>query len=496
MLHSTAPSPSLTTPFSPDPLAALAVVTPLLAQLAQVVLAFPAHPLGAVTTQNLEVSLQRLCRDIARTLLEHTLNRLEPEDPAGVPPELQVGGTRYRRRGKSPVEVHSTFGTLRLRRWLYEPRDPGERCLFPLELCLGLVAGKATPALAQRVGRLVAQHPQRAVLQLLKEENGLGWSHALLRQVAAAVALVLSAQRQAAQQKQLLKWLREAHHSRGPYQPVLAVGRDGVLVPICGCAPYQEAAIATLAVYNRQGKRLGTAYLGQMPEALQTTLSQQLTDLIQGVLAGWKGQLPRLVYLSDGGQTPEKYYECELKKMRDPGRAGERLGWCRVLDYYHAAEYVTKLAEALFDTVAQRQKWACRMREVLKQAGGLTRLLQSAGYHRQAGKLSGKRQEDYRVAYGYLWKRRQYLDYAGYRAKGIPIGSGVTEAGCKVVASQRLKLSGMKWSRQGGQVVVDLRVVWLSGVWSMAWDSHLQESVQANLHTYRGCHCASLVTAA
>src|SRR6202043_3310257 len=98
-----------------------------------------------------------------------------------VPEELKVAGTRYRRRDKSPQAVDSTFGPMRLRRWLYEPRTPGERCLFPLEHLLGLVAGCATPALADRVGRLAAQHPQRSVLRMLREDNALRWSHALLR---------------------------------------------------------------------------------------------------------------------------------------------------------------------------------------------------------------------------------------------------------------------------------------------------------------------------
>ena len=51
---------------------------------------------------------------------------------------------------------------------------------------------------------------------------------------------------------------------------------------------------------------------------------------------------------------------------------------------------------------------------------------------------------------------------------GIPRGSGVTEAACKTVYTQRLKLSGMRWKKAGGQTIVDLRVVLLSGVWDEA----------------------------
>ncbi len=136
------------------------------------------------------------------------------------------------------------------------------------------------------------------------------------------------------------------------------------------------------------------------------------------------------------------------------------------------------------------------MRRVLKEVDGLRRVLQSASYHRNAQNLRGKRQTAFDKAYHYLWKRRKHMRYAELRQKGLPIGSGVTEAGCKVVASQRLKLSGMKWKNEGGQVVLTLRVVWLSGVWEQAWKSHIQGSVKMNLDTYAGCLSSEFATAA
>lgn len=425
--------------------------------------------------------MQNLLREAGRCALEHTLNDLEP-DEAEPPAEMRTGGTRYRRRRKSPTDVDSTFGRLRLWRWLYEPRDAGEPCLFPLQDLLGLVAGRATPALASRVGVLVAQHPQRDVLRLLSQYNGLDWSHALLRGVAAEVAELVSGHRHAAQTRQVVDWLRRAYHSRGRFEPVLAVGRDGIMVPLIALG-YQEASVATIAVYDRRGKRLGTAYLGCMPEKLQRTLTGQLTGLLRAILTAWKGRRPRLTYITDGGSTPEGYFREALQGMIDPARPGERLDWVRVLDFYHAVGYISKLAEALFGRGTRARQWARRMRGVLK-AGGLGVVLQSASYHRNAKKLRGGRKRDFWSAYRYLYKRREQMRYSRYRAQGRPIGSGVTEAGCKVVASQRLKQSGMKWGKQGGQVVLDLRVVWLSGIWEAAWDAHLRQATRSVEDTY------------
>ena len=61
-----------------------------------------------------------------------------------------------------------------------------------------------------------------------------------------------------------------------------------------------------------------------------------------------------------------------------------------------------------------------------------------------------------------------------YRRNHLPIGSGVTEAACKTVFTQRLKQSGMTWKLEGGQWIVDLRVIHLSGLWPQVFQAYLQ----------------------
>ena len=67
----------------------------------------------------------------------------------------------------------------------------------------------------------------------------------------------------------------------------------------------------------------------------------------------------------------------------------------------------------------------------------------------------------------------RWLDYVRYRRDHLPIGSGVTEAACKTVFTQRLKQSGMSWKVESGQWIVALRVIHLSGVWSEVYQSYL-----------------------
>jgi hypothetical protein len=60
-----------------------------------------------------------------------------------------------------------------------------------------------------------------------------------------------------------------------------------------------------------------------------------------------------------------------------------------------------------------------------------------------------------------------------YRCQRLPIGSGITAAACKTVFTERLKRSGLSWTIAGGQVILDLRVIWLSGVWEHVQQRYL-----------------------
>ena len=161
--------------------------------------------------------------------------------------------------------------------------------------------------------------------------------------------------------------------------------------------------------------------------------------------------------------------------MSDPHHPGRRLQWHWVIDYYHACEYITKLSESLFSDARAGASWARKMRRWLKEKPrGIFRVLHSAAaLRRRRIMASAAKREQYRAAYAYLRKRMRWLDYVGYRRDHLPIGSGVTEAACKTVFTQRLKQSGMTWKVESGQWIVDLRVIHLSGVWSEVYRSYL-----------------------
>ena len=105
---------------------------------------------------------------------------------------------------------------------------------------------------------------------------------------------------------------------------------------------------------------------------------------------------------------------------------------------------------------------------------GVYRVLHSAAALKQQQNLRGKKLQEFNRAYRYLRDRMPYMCYAEYRKLGIPLGSGITEAGCKTVYTQRLKLSGMRWQKSGAQRILQLRVLRLSCVWDEAYQRVLR----------------------
>jgi hypothetical protein len=462
-------------------------------QIDALTIRFLTQPITPASTLDFENDLRRLLDECGRLVLQSVFNHIEPENPQDAPKHTQRDRQDYSRKNeKSPTRggIATLFGAIELQRCLYEPlqegRDVGQRSFAPLELCLGIVANNATPALAERVGRLSSQHTQQEMLDLLLRDHHVHWSTQVLRQVAAALSEGVASYLRAAQRHQLLGWLAEAFQSRGRRRPTLSVGRDGIMLPIRHEPTQKEGAVATISVLDRRGRRVGTIYLGEMPEPLQMRLSAELTALLQSVLAGWQGPLPRLVYVTDAGHHQTTYFQDVLVQMENPRRAGERLEWLWIVDFYHAAQYVSQLAKVLFSQEKTRQAWARRMRHVMrdKERGVFAVLASAAQYHGKIG-LDKKEEGAYRDAYNYLLKHSNEMQYSEYKQKGLPLGSGITEAGCKVVFTQRFKESGMTWSREGGEVILRLRLAVLSGVWDKVYSQFLAHRPLVPLATQR-----------
>ena len=70
---------------------------------------------------------------------------------------------------------------------------------------------------------------------------------------------------------------------------------------------------------------------------------------------------------------------------------------------------------------------------------------------------------------GYFRQRRRRRRYAERKAQGLPIGSGVVEAACQTLVTQRMKRSGMRWRHDGGQAILTLRALVQSDRFDHGW---------------------------
>jgi hypothetical protein len=455
------------------------VIEPVLQRLRDLVEDFRRQPVSPTRTHEFERQLQETLRDLGRGVVQHTYNHLEPADVQALAKHVRFEASWYTRlNAKTPQNAWTLFGQIRLWRVGYRPTDKsGDPTIFPLGLSLGLVQG-ASPALAERAAYFLGSTgmTQGQTLERLRQDHGVGWGVKKLRQVADALSSALAEQRHDVQVDKLLELLGQAAASTGRHKPVLSVGRDGITlgVRIKRGNLFEVATTGTVSVLDRRGRRLGTVYLAYTPEPQQPTMSRELTRLLRAVLQRWQGALPRLCYVTDAGDNETTYYDKVLARMKHPC-TGVKLDWIRVVDYYHASERIWTLADLLFGKGQQSVAWVRKMQKWLLKPGGVNRVLHSAAALRDQYGLKGTKRAEFQKAYRYLRTRMRYMKYADYRRVGVPLGSGVTEAGCKTVYTQRLKLSGMRWQKAGAQTILNLRVLQLSGVWDEAYARALTE---------------------
>jgi hypothetical protein len=353
-------------------------------------------------------------------------------------------------------------------------------------MLLGLVEG-ITPALADQIGRWTADAgaSQQAVLTLLRTECDVAMGVKRLRAFTQQLSESMSGLREACYVDAVVAALAEAHRSKGNRKPVLSVGRDGITLREHKHSLFEVATAATVSVLDRAGKRIKTVHLAWPPELGQATMDQMLTSLLEGVFEHHQGPLPRLAYVADCGSNEEAYFDKVLRRMKHPV-TGKRLCWQRVTDFFHVSERVWSMADALFAKNEKQQAaaWARRMLKSLKKPNGASRVLHSAAalFHRR--NLGKTRRENFWRAYRYIQQRTNTLRYSQYASLNIPLGSGVTEAACKTIFTQRLKLSGMRWTFEGAKTILGLRTVLLSGLWEATYAAHLDALEPTQMRPY------------
>lgn len=137
----------------------------------------------------------------------------------------------------------------------------------------------------------------------------------------------------------------------------------------------------------------------------------------------------------------------------------------QILDWYHVRDYVVKVAQAVFGPDSPSGKtWSQQVQDLL-WAGYVSQVIQHLKDLHQAH----PEVEIVEKAISYFTNNKQRMNYPDYRARGLQIGSGTIESGCKRVVKARLDQAGMTWAVEGARAVLKARAAYLSGQWDDFW---------------------------
>lgn len=412
--------------------------------------------------EEFEGQLHTLMAAVECAALGEELERFDVDVPI-----VEIGGVPHRQVVRCEETYFAPAGTVRVMRSLYATRtELGEAALCPMELRAGIVDGRWTPRAAKQAIWFVAQMTSRTVEELYQRLGGLTPSKSALDRLPKKLSTQWEAGRE------LFEGLLRAQEQLPKEVATVGISLDGVMVPVkdgerkekreCaakegkrtrGPAGHEEVGCGTLTFYDKEGELLSTIRQGRMPEPNKATLKAILTAELMSVLA----QRPDLnvVRLADGAK--DNWTFLDALPVEGPS----------VVDFWHAAEHLADALDAAYgEHSAKSRAQFEKLRHVLRHDDrGVEKIIRALAHLRDQHPRSKILKKELK----YFRSRRHRMRYAGLAARGLPIGTGVTEAACKTLATQRMKCSGMSWGDEGGQAILTFRSLIQSDRFDAAW---------------------------
>jgi hypothetical protein len=411
-------------------------------------------------------------RNLERECLAEELARYEVTAEC-----VEVEGVSYHPVLQAAETYLSAAGPVRVERPLYRPAGRTAKSICPLELRAGILNGYWTPPAARHGAFVLAQLPAGAAAALFQELGVMQPSRSTLARLPRTLSGHWEAHRPA--------WeaALQTQETVPAAATTLAIAVEGVMAPLkpqaaeraeraakrtapgtqaSGPTGYRAVGGGPRTLYEREGERVQTLQYARMPEPTKVTLAEQLQTDARASL-GARPDLRR-GYLADGADT-----NWELRAEVERAGGGNPAPSLQIVDFYHAGEHLKAGGDALW---GQSTPWGqaefARLRSLLTEADdGAERILRTLNSH--AGRATGSRRTRIRAALTYFRNQRERMHSAAYQRPHLPIGSGVVEAACKTLVTQRLKGSGMAWTIAGGQAILTLRSLLQSGRWAQAW---------------------------
>lgn len=140
----------------------------------------------------------------------------------------------------------------------------------------------------------------------------------------------------------------------------------------------------------------------------------------------------------------------------------------QIVDWYHASEHIWAAAQKVIGEGKEEASLWARDRVEELWEGEVELAVEGLRDLAQRGEEKGQ------FAAGeihYFEANGQRMRYKEFRQRGYPIGSGVVESACKQLVEARMKGSGMRWTKKGGQAILNLRAELLSERFDQTWES-------------------------
>jgi hypothetical protein len=325
---------------------------------------------------------------------------------------------------------------------------------FPLDEELELLPGSLSPWLYEHLARLGTWMPFKRAAEMLAAFTRVSVSDDLARDRAEAAG----AAQVALQTAEVERLEREAPPAPpGPAKQYLSA--DGAMVPLVGgqWAEVKSVVIGEVGepvLDAKRGERVvhtrNLSYFSRLADADTFERLALVETHRRGVENA--GQVAAVV---DGAEWLQGFADWH------------RPDALRILDFPHAASYVTKIGQATWGADSpELAGWLAAQLHQLKHTGPpgvLATLRDMVAEQPQAEAL------ELPQALAYLEKRQGQMDYPRFQAQGWPIASGATESGNKLVVEARLKGAGMHWARAQIDPMLALRNIACNDRWDEAW---------------------------
>jgi len=199
--------------------------------------------------------------------------------------------------------------------------------------------------------------------------------------------------------------------------------------------------------------------LGNKPNIIRNSLfvshfgkHDKFTAKLEPVLDVFEPLGNRFVFINDGATWIENFIVGNYPKATD------------ILDFFHATEYLHDFSKVIYPKKTQKKK---KEEWIDKQTGRL--LNDEVGQvilEIEQMELKGKKKQEAQQKIVTYYKNNQHrMLYKTYQDRGLLIGSGPIESAHRFVLQKRMKQSGQKWTKDGGQAVANLRVVYINNQW-------------------------------